>query len=306
GIINSPTGAALHDITVTLSRRFPLADVVRYPVMVQGEAACQQIADALDKANNEQRCNVLILARGGGSLEDLWALNEEMVARAISRSKIPVVVGVGHETDVTLADYAADYRAATPTAAAEAVTPDAAEIFRNLSTLRDQMDEAMAYRFRVDAQRIDSTTRRLRHPRERLQQQLERVRNCRQKLRDQQFNQLSQSHSELNHTLLRLTYCSPLQKINLLSQGLEQRKNEIKRQLTLRSRTALWQVEQLNEKLNTLSPSATLGRGFAIITSSQDGSIVRSAEQLKPGQAVTAQFARGGAVARIEKLKETT
>ncbi|MEK9941982.1 MAG: exodeoxyribonuclease VII large subunit, partial [Gammaproteobacteria bacterium] len=193
-----------------------------------------------------------------------------------------------------------------PTAAAEAVTPDAAEIFRNLSTLRDHMDEAMAYRFRVDAQRIDSTTRRLRHPRERLQQQLERVRNCRQKLRDQQLNQLSRSHSELNHTLLRLTYCSPLQKINLLSQGLEQRKNEIKRQLTLRSRTALWQVEQLNEKLNTLSPSATLGRGFAIITSNQDGSIVRSAEQLKPGQAVTAQFARGGAVARIEKLKKTT
>ena len=117
GLITSPSGAALHDITVTLARRFPLADVVHYPVMVQGESACQQIADALDKANNEQRCDVLILARGGGSLEDLWAFNEEMVARAVHRSKIPVVVGVGHETDVTLADYAADHRAATPTAA---------------------------------------------------------------------------------------------------------------------------------------------------------------------------------------------
>ncbi|MGA1697116.1 MAG: exodeoxyribonuclease VII large subunit, partial [Arenicellales bacterium] len=168
GLITSPSGAALHDITVTLARRFPLADVVRYPVMVQGEAACQQIADALDKANNEQRCDVLILARGGGSLEDLWAFNEETVARAVHRSKIPVVVGVGHETDVTLADYAADHRAATPTAAAEAVTPDTAEIFRTLSALRDQMHEAMGYRFRVDAQRIDSTARRLRHPRERL------------------------------------------------------------------------------------------------------------------------------------------
>ena len=306
GLITSPSGAALHDITVTLARRFPLADVVRYPVMVQGESACQQIADALDKANNEQRCSVLILARGGGSLEDLWAFNEEMVARAVHQSKIPVVVGVGHETDVTLADYAADHRAATPTAAAEAVTPDTAEIFRTLSALRDQMHEAMDYRFRVGAQRIDSTARRLRHPRERLQQQVERIRNCRQKLCDQQLNQLSRSHSELNHTLLRLTYCSPLQKIDLLSQGLDRCKHEIKRQLTLQLRTARWQVGQLNEKLNALSPSATLGRGFAIITTDQDGSIVRSAEQLKPGQAVTAQFARGGAVARIEKLKKAT
>ncbi|NBT28682.1 MAG: exodeoxyribonuclease VII large subunit [Gammaproteobacteria bacterium] len=304
GLITSPSGAALHDISVTLARRFPLADVVHYRVAVQGESASPQIAEALATANREGRCDVLILSRGGGSLEDLWAFNEEQVVMAISRSRIPIVSGIGHETDLTLADFAADLRAATPTAAAEAVTPNTQELAGNLSNQMNRMRDVVLFELRIRAQTIDSTARRLRHPRDQLRQQLTQVQRIAQRLRENQSSQLQHSQSELQNLILRLKHNSPMRTIKDVSRDLSWRKQEIKRHASLRAREHSLQISRLDEKLKALSPLATLDRGFAIITSDQDGDIVRSSEQLSPGQTVTARFARGEAVARVERLKE--
>lgn len=146
GVITSTTGAAIRDILSTLARRFPLANVFIYPSEVQGASAAPQLIKALRRANSEKRCDVLLLARGGGSIEDLWAFNDEQLARDIANSSIPIVSGVGHETDFTIADFVADYRAETPTAAAAAVTPDCNELFKLLNHSISRMHQAM-YRF---------------------------------------------------------------------------------------------------------------------------------------------------------------
>lgn len=142
GVITSTTGAAIRDILSTLARRFPLAKVIIYPSEVQGAGAAQQLIHALELANKEQRCDVLLLARGGGSIEDLWAFNDEQLARHIARSSIPTVSGIGHETDFTIADFVSDYRAETPTAAATAVTPDCNELVKLLNHSISRMHEA--------------------------------------------------------------------------------------------------------------------------------------------------------------------
>ena len=143
GVITSTTGAAIQDILSTLARRFPLADVFIYPSEVQGAGAVQQLIKALQRANKDKRCEVLLLARGGGSIEDLWAFNDEQLARHIRNSSIPIVSGIGHETDVTIADFVADYRAETPTAAATRVTPDCNELFKLLNHSIARLYEAM-------------------------------------------------------------------------------------------------------------------------------------------------------------------
>ncbi|MDX1433546.1 MAG: exodeoxyribonuclease VII large subunit, partial [Gammaproteobacteria bacterium] len=168
GVVTSPTGAALHDIVSILARRFPAIPVLVYPVPVQGADAAPEIARMLDVASARAECDVLILARGGGSLEDLWAFNDEGVARAIRRSQVPVVTGVGHEVDVTIADFAADARAATPSAAAELVSPDVRE-WRQLLAAGMQRLERCARRHLIDTRRaLEALERRLVHPRRRL------------------------------------------------------------------------------------------------------------------------------------------
>ena len=181
-VITSGQGAALQDILTTLERRFPLADVLVLPVLVQGDNAAPQIVEAL-RAVGKNLCDVAVLARGGGSLEDLWAFNEEAVVRAIRRCKIPVVTGVGHETDFTLADFAADLRCATPTAAAASVSPDTQAIANLVRAQAERLGAALDYHLQASAQRLDSGAARLRHPSDRISNQIERVENLIERLK---------------------------------------------------------------------------------------------------------------------------
>jgi exodeoxyribonuclease VII large subunit len=175
GIVTSPQAAALRDVLRTLSNRMPNIPVVLYPTPVQGEGAGQKIAAAIRSASERADCDVLIVCRGGGSIEDLWAFNEEVVARAIADSHIPVVSGVGHETDFTIADFVADFRAATPTAAGQAVVPDGLELRQQLVQQGRRFSRAASRRFEQGMQQLDFTQRRLVHPAQRIQLQSEYV-----------------------------------------------------------------------------------------------------------------------------------
>jgi exodeoxyribonuclease VII large subunit len=256
GVITSPTGAAIRDILNILARRFPAAAVVIHPVPVQGSAAAPAIVAALELACARGDCEVLIVARGGGSLEDLWAFNDERVARAIFRSSIPVVTGIGHEIDFTIADFVADVRAPTPSGAAELVAPDVSSWLHRLGQLHHRFTAGMRRALTSERTRLDSLRHRLQqaHPGARLLQHSQRL-------------------DELDTRL----------------------------QLTLRSYLARQaaRLDSAARALQTVSPLATLGRGFAVITRSADGVLVTSADQVRVGEDFDARLASGSLRAKV-------
>jgi exodeoxyribonuclease VII large subunit len=264
-----------------LRARFPAAGVIVYPVPVQGEAAAPAIASMLDLANARAEVDVLILARGGGSLEDLWAFNDERVARALARSVLPVVAGVGHETDVTISDFIADLRAPTPTAAAQAVVPDRHEWLRRFAQLAQRFTNAMRRQLGQDRARVDSLAGRLQrsHPGAALSQRTQRLDELDQRLRQ-----------ALERRLMRAAdHLAPLQ-----------------RRLPAAAQSALAaaraQMEPLLRALNAVSPLATLERGYAIVRG-PGGEVLRSTAALSEGDAIEAQLGAGTFAARVTALK---
>ncbi len=211
GIVTSPQAAALRDVLRTLSNRMPSVPVVLYPTPVQGEGAGQKIAAAIRSASERADCDVLIVCRGGGSIEDLWAFNEEVVARAIAGSHIPVVSGVGHETDFTIADFVADLRAATPTAAAQAVVPDGQEWRQRLLQLQKRFSRAANRRFEQAMQQLDFTQRRLVHPAQRIQLQSERLATVKQRWQRAMGRSLEQRMTRLSSMQQHLQHLDPSQ-----------------------------------------------------------------------------------------------
>jgi len=256
GVITSPTGAAIRDILHILSRRFPAADVLIYPAPVQGAAAAAALIAAVELAGTRAECDVLILSRGGGSLEDLWAFNDERLARAILRCPIPLVTGIGHEIDFTIADFVADLRAPTPSAAAQSVVPDAGVWLQHLAQLAARFAAAGRRTLRSEQARLDALVRRLQqaHPGARLLQHSQRLDQLEARLR-----------------------------------------------LALRSRLAAGaaRLESAARALPAVSPLATLGRGFAVVTRSADGSLVTAAEQLAVGETFDARLAHGSVRAAV-------
>lgn len=211
GIVTSPQAAALRDVLRTLSNRMPNVPVVLYPTPVQGEGSGQKIAAAIRSASERADCDVLIVCRGGGSIEDLWAFNEEVVARAIAESHIPVVSGVGHETDFTITDFVADLRAATPTAAAQAVVPDGLEWRQRLVQLQKRFSRAANRRFEQAMQRLDFTQRRLVHPAQRIQLQSERLATVKQRWQRAMGRALEQRRVRLTSMQQHLQHLDPSQ-----------------------------------------------------------------------------------------------
>jgi len=211
GIVTSPQAAALRDVLRTLSNRMPSVPVVLYPTPVQGEGSGQKIAAAIRRASERADCDVLIVCRGGGSIEDLWAFNEEVVARAIADSHIPVVSGVGHETDFTIADFVADLRAATPTAAAQAVVPDGLEWRQRLAQLQKRLARAANRRFEQAMQQLDFTQRRLVHPAQRIQLQSERLDTVKQRWQRAMSRSLEQRRVRLTSMQQHLQHLDPSQ-----------------------------------------------------------------------------------------------
>lgn len=276
GIVTSPQAAALRDVLTTLKRRMPGTPVVLYPAPVQGEGAAQKLAQAMRIANERAECDVLILCRGGGSIEDLWAFNEEELARAIAASRIPVVCGVGHETDFTIADFVADARAATPTAAAQLVVPDRQEVQHRLQRFAQRLQHAGERRTERAMQQIDFLQRRLVHPAHRIAQQGVHLEHLQRRLR-----------------LLRPDLA-----------GLASRQSDMLRRLQAAMQHALegcaMRLRSMEQHLQHLDPQQVLARGYSVVRDAQ-GRIIRGSDEIEVGDALDIAFARGGASAVVRE-----
>lgn len=294
-IITSATGAAIRDVISVLKRRFPLLHVNVLPVAVQGEGASKEIRDMLARANASASYDVILLTRGGGSLEDLWAFNDEMLARDIARSKTMVISAVGHEIDFSLADFAADIRAPTPSAAAELLVPDRLDLVARIVQLSNRLQAAERRIYQYKQQQVDQAYLRLRlyDPQTRMAQARERLHQTRQHLA-KNFQLLAQAKlARLRIALARLERQHPQQKLqthhlrlNTLNQSLN---NSAARQL--QNKTG--HLRELGRGLSAVSPLATLSRGYAIIRKQEDGSVVRDSGAVKAGEQVIAQLQTG-------------
>jgi exodeoxyribonuclease VII large subunit len=301
GVITSPTGAAIRDILHVLARRFPAAAVLIYPVPVQGAEAPAEITSALELAGRRAECDVLILARGGGSLEDLWAFNDERLARTIVASPIPIITGIGHEIDFTIADFAADVRAPTPSAAAELVVPDAEEWLAAFAGFATRLERAQRLRLEMQRQRLRWLTGRasLVSPAARLSAQAQRLDELEESLLRALRRRLQEIRERLRWLAGRAAQVSPIARLaqhRVRLENLDQRLGRAWRQsLSLRRERLL----PLVRTLNAVSPLATLERGYAIV-SIEGGAILRDAADAKPGTLIEARVARGRIRARVE------
>jgi exodeoxyribonuclease VII large subunit len=303
GVITSASGAVLHDILTTLKRRFPAIPVLLHPVPVQGEGAAEKIAAMIRLAGERRDCDALILARGGGSLEDLWAFNEEVVARAIYACPIPIACGVGHETDFTIADLVADARAPTPTAAAEMLSPNVSDWLAVLDQGARRLTRLVSDRLQNAQQKLDYLAARLVHPRERLGRLAERLGGIAQRLRLAHFHALESAQQTLHTLHARLLRHNP--------QGLlrVQRLHctHLRAQMITAMRHALERTQERTARaahaLDTLSPLTTLARGYAILEK-PDGAIVRAASEVRPGEELHARLRRGSLDCTVKSVHD--
>lgn len=305
GILTSPSGAVLHDIVQTLKRRFPAIPVLLYPVPVQGKSAAPSIAEAIRAAGERRECDVLILARGGGSLEDLWAFNEEIVARALVACPIPVVSGVGHETDFTIADLAADVRAPTPTAAAELVSPDCGEWLHRFEQIEARLLRCMRHGLGTRAQHLDWLTARLVHPRARLENLHQRLDSLAHRLRHAQSRQQHRAHARVHDLAARLERRSPVARLRACRLDCRHLYERLGHALTRRLAVAHERVAHLARTLNTLSPLATLDRGYAIVRVETTGTILRDATHVAAGDTIEARLAHGRLTCTVKERHDS-
>ena len=297
GVVTSPTGAAIHDILTVLQRRCPAIQVSILPVAVQGENAAGEIATAIDNANRWQqegkvRLDALIVGRGGGSLEDLWAFNEEVVARAIAASELPIVSAVGHEVDFTIADMAADHRAPTPSAAAELLSPDQREWQQRLQQAETNLLRLIKRKLATAAAELEHLRKRLKHPGAQLREQAQRLDDLEQRLVLAQKNQLQRRRAELSLLESRLLAASPRPKLQQLQRETAQLERRMEAAIKHRLQQANERLAHLAQVLDSLSPLGTLKRGYAIVTDS-DGKVLTDAGRVKPGDHVQARLAKG-------------
>jgi exodeoxyribonuclease VII large subunit len=301
GIVSSPRAAALRDVLVALLRRAPNVDAILYPTLVQGDKAAAEIAEAIAVAGRRNECDLLLIVRGGGSIEDLWAFNEEVVARAILASSLPTICGVGHETDTTIADYVADLRAATPTAAAELATQGWHAAAREVAEAAGTLTRAMQYRMATRQQQLDHLSLRLIHPAQRLAQASNRLALLSSRLNASLARHLVRQRERVNRASLGLGRIAPRadkhhNRLGLLAQRLGTAVRHQQEQR--RSR-----VDALSAALRHLDPEAILTRGYSIVRDAQ-GALVTDAAKLRPGQAINLRLASGQAEATI--LSTTT
>jgi exodeoxyribonuclease VII large subunit len=297
GVITSPTGAAIHDILTVLKRRCPGIAVSVLPVAVQGEGAAQQIVAAIERANRWQDegkvdFDALIVGRGGGSLEDLWAFNEEIVARAIAASRLPIVAAVGHEVDFSIADMVADQRAPTPSAAAELLSPDQREWLQRLQAIEISLVRLVKRKLADSALKLTHLRQRLKHPGAQLREQAQRLDELEQRLLLAQKNLLQHRNSELALLASRLHARSPLPRVRQLQGDVKQQQQRLRAAMQHKLEQAGSELARLAGLLDSLSPLATLQRGYAIVTD-PDGKVLTDAASVKVGDEVNARLAKG-------------
>ena len=309
-IITSKTGAAIHDVLSVIERRFPSIPVKLFPVPVQGTEAAPAICNAIkligDQANNGQlSCDVILLVRGGGSLEDLWSFNEESVARAIAECPIPIVSGVGHEVDVTIADYVADIRAATPTAAAETVTPDQSSWAQSFDWHQQRLQQLVSDKIERHQEQVQWIHRRLQtqHPENQIRSSEEKTAELIKRLIRASRVTLNYSHNKLLTTNAQLQTHNPKkllkqqqQSVNYLTSRLQQASfNSYSKKTS--------QLSNVVRTLNAISPLQTLERGYSITLNSK-GKTVTSIEQVKSGDVIETRLHNGRIISRVESLTD--
>src|ERR1700687_104477 len=304
GIITSPKGAAVRDVVRILTRRFPNVHLTVYPVRVQGEGSAEEIVKALKFFNAKKIVDVLILARGGGSMEDLWSFNEEIVARAIFASEIPVISGVGHETDFTIADFVADVRASTPSAAAELVVQTRREFDKHIADLRSALTEQMRYRILVLIRRVHElgSRRGFRRPLDLLRQQRQRAAELTSRLALGLRANLQHSRKRFNAAHLRIVSFDFRMKIAALRLRLEQRSATLAVRAERLLRAKRERLDRLRLQLEERSPLRVLERGYAIATNAA-GQVLRDATQVAIGDTVNVHLHRGRLTTEL-KAKE--
>lgn len=302
GVITSPSGAAIHDILTVLRRRFPAIPVTLLPVAVQGNEAAPQICAAIERANHCTDCDVLIVGRGGGSLEDLWPFNEESVARAIAASRIPVVSAVGHEVDTTISDYVADMRAPTPSAAAELLTPDQQEIASALEYQAQRLTRAMVTALRHRQQQLGTLRARLRHPGERLQTQAQRLDHLEMRLRKHMQQQLQQWHWQINSLHNRQKHLHPEKRLNAEQQRLQNLHQRLQRGMAMALEKQQQRLRHAVGLLDSVSPLNTLKRGYAIVRNDRQ-QIIRHRDQVSRGERITIRLGEGEISSRVEDIQ---
>ncbi|ADE16770.1 exodeoxyribonuclease VII, large subunit [Nitrosococcus halophilus Nc 4] len=292
GVITSPSGAAIQDILSVLKRRFPAIPVLIYPTPVQGEGASQKIAAAIAKAEQRCDCDLLILARGGGSLEDLWAFNNETLARTIYNCTLPIICGVGHEIDFTIADFAADQRAPTPSAAAEIAVPDSREWCQHFLNLEQRLGFLFQQRLQHLRHSLEGLTQRLRHPHTRLQEWAQRVDELEQRLHRAYTTLERERFHRLERLLTHLQRLSPAQRLEVYHSRLVDLDRRLQASQQQHLEQQRMRFEMAQRALQAVSPQATLERGYAIVTGPQ-GVVLRKASQVEPGARIEARLARG-------------
>ena len=305
GVITSPSGAAIRDVLSILKRRFPLLPIVIFPITVQGENAAPDIENALKNANLRADCDVLILTRGGGSLEDLWAFNEEIVARAIHASKIPIISAIGHETDTTIADFVSDIRAPTPSGAAEIVTPDQNELLKLLKTLFGRIEHETNQYINSKSQSMDWLSKRLSqsNPIMTVRKQIEISGNLRKLLFSSIGRNLSIHSKAVDSLKFRLNSSSPKLEIQKAISHL----SEMQLKITTSTKSSVTklnsQLTALGKTLDSLSPLKTLDRGYAVARDSKTKKIISNSEKVSINSQIDIKLAKGEIAAKVIKRK---
>ena len=301
GLVTSPSGAVVRDVLSVLARRFPLVEVEVLPVQVQGESAAAQIRGMLSRAIASERYDVLLIARGGGSLEDLWAFNDEQLARAIAASPVPVVSAVGHETDFSLSDFAADLRAPTPSVAAELLVPHRSDLGTRLDGLQRRLQRLQSDRLRQLAQRADRAVLRLQaaRPQARLALFCRRQDEAVRRLRAALHRRLDAERARLRHADAILRACHPQRRLVLLAQRLGTLRTRPQAALARRLQRDALHLRGLARSLETVSPLATIARGYAILQH-PDGRIVRHVGDAAAGDALRARLQDGVLTLKVD------
>jgi exodeoxyribonuclease VII large subunit len=308
GLITSPRGAAVRDILHVLERRWPLARVRLYPVLVQGSGAAAEIRAAIEAANRQRWAEVLIVGRGGGSLEDLLAFNDEAVARAVFCSAIPVISAVGHETDFSICDFVADLRAPTPSAAAELATPDQAVLREAFARAQRQLGRRMQGRMQRDNQRLDHLGHRLRqrHPAARLADRSRHLRMLRAALTRDVRRLLESRALRLDTLARRLAAHRPERTLAALAVRIVVARRSLDRLALDALRTRRQRLRELARTLHAVSPLEVIGRGYAVLTAAATGTVVSSVAQIAHGDRVEARLKDGSLVCTVDSIRESS
>jgi exodeoxyribonuclease VII large subunit len=295
-VITSPTGAAVHDVLSVLRRRFPALPVTIIPVPVQGQGAATQIIAALQLVNRREGCladiDAVLLTRGGGSLEDLWSFNDEALARAIHASELPVVAAIGHEVDYTIAEFVADKRAPTPSAAAELLSPDQDAWRQTLGRYQSRLIRQAGANIIAGRQELGNLARRLQHPGRRLQEQAQRLDELETRLRRSMHNKMLHEKRKLLLLYRGMAAFAPDRQLQLLRQRLHSALGRLPRAMRNRLLTLRQALREQGHALDTVSPLATLSRGYTI-TTTDDGRVLDSYEQVATGATIHTRLARG-------------